>query len=281
MPQCFTLHTHTLGCDGKNTIAEMVARATEIGMTAIGISNHFIVHPRIQESNFYPYSVRGGYNHIYCSSFLEILTRFVPIFDELEQVAAKSSIRVLRGFEVDWFPDPNWQREFAQAMRILRPDYLIGASHFVEVNGIPNNVHDIAHADRSTQQEMLTQYWNKICAASQSGLFTFMAHLDLPRKVGLGTDETWMETERQAIAQIASHGTPIEINTGLYPEPYPSRRILEHIAAHNIPVLISDDAHNVDQIGRHFADAERLIGEVGIKNRISLQKLLDFSNKSL
>ena len=281
MPQCFTLHTHTLGCDGKNTIAEMVARATEIGMTAIGISNHFIVHPRIQESNFYSYSVRGGYNHIYCSSFLEILTRFVPIFDELEQVAAKSSIRVLRGFEVDWFPDPNWQREFAQAMRILRPDYLIGASHFVEVNGIPNNVHDIAHADRSTQQEMLTQYWNKICAASQSGLFTFMAHLDLPRKVGLGTDETWMETERQAIAQIASHGTPIEINTGLYPEPYPSRRILEHIAAHNIPVLISDDAHNVDQIGRHFDDAERLIGEVGIKNRISLQKLLDFSNKSL
>lgn len=281
MPQCFTLHTHTLGCDGKNTIAEMVARATEIGMTAIGISNHFIVHPRIQESNFYPYSVRGGYNHIYCSSFSEILTRFVPIFDELEQVAAKSSIRVLRGFEVDWFPNPNWQRGFAQAMRILRPDYLIGASHFVEVNGIPNNVHDIAHADRSTQQEMLTQYWNKICATSQSGLFTFMAHLDLPRKVGLGTDETWMETERQVIAQIASHGTPIEINTGLHPEPYPSRRILDHIAAHNIPVLISDDAHNVDQIGRHFADAERLIGEVGIKNRISLQKLLDFSNKSL
>ena len=79
MTQDFTLHTHTLGCDGKNTPAEMVARAAEMGMSAIGISNHFIVHPRIKESNFYPYAVRGGYSHMYTSSLDEIMARFVPI----------------------------------------------------------------------------------------------------------------------------------------------------------------------------------------------------------
>ena len=83
MPQDFTLHTHTIGCDGKNTPAEMVARATEMGMQAIGISNHFIVHPKIRESNFYPHAVRGGYNQIYNSSFDEIMARFIPIYQEI------------------------------------------------------------------------------------------------------------------------------------------------------------------------------------------------------
>ena len=47
MVQDFTLHTHTIGFDGKSLIAEMAKRASELGFKTIGFSNHFILHPDI------------------------------------------------------------------------------------------------------------------------------------------------------------------------------------------------------------------------------------------
>lgn len=281
MRQDFTLHTHTLGCDGKNTPAQMIARATELGMTTIGISNHFIVHPRIQESNFYPHAVRCGYNHIYSTSFDEIMARFIPIYDEIGRAASESKIRVLRGLEVDYFPDSVWRRNFERAISVLKPDYLIGACHFIEIDGVPYNVHDMLAADADTQTTMVKRYWNKICDASNSGMFAWMAHLDLPRKVGVGTNDNWRIIERMIIDTLTKNQTPIEINTALQPEPYPSHRILKLVANANLPVLISDDAHRTEQIGRFFDDAEKICEQAGIKNRLSVQKILDFSKKTL
>lgn len=281
MIQDFTLHTHTVGCDGKNTPAEMVARAAEIGIRAIGISNHFIVHPRIKESNFYSHAVSAGYNQIYSSSFDEIMARFVPIYDELAQVAECSKIRVLRGLEVDYFPDAVWRRNFERAICVLKPDYLIGACHFIEIDGVPHNVHDMANAAEDVRAKMVKMYWNKICDASGAGLFNWMAHLDLPRKVKVGMGDEWRLKERMVIDKLAQNNMPIEVNTGLQPEPYPSFRILKMAAEVNLPVLISDDAHRVDQIGRFFEQAEDVCRRAGVKNRLSLQKILDFSKKTL
>lgn len=281
MKQSFTLHTHTLGCDGKNTPAEMVARATELGLSAIGISNHFIVHPRIRESNFYPHAVRGGYSRIYSSSFDEIMSRFIPMYKELEQVALKSKIRVLRGLEVDYFSDCVWQKKFKHAVDVLKPDYLIGACHFIEVDGVPCNVHDMAAADDEARTNMLRMYWKKICEAANFGMFNWMAHLDLPRKVGVGCGDEWRIMECQVVDELAKNKMPIEVNTGLRPEPYPSFRILKAAAKADLPVLISDDAHRADQIGRFFDEAEALCELAGVKNRLSLQKILEFSNKIL
>lgn len=277
MTQNFTLHTHTTLGDGRNTAAEMVARATEMGMKTIGFSDHFIVHPEIRNTNFYPYALRGGYAQIYSSSFDEIMARFVPAFREFQRIASESKIRVLRGLEVDFFDTPSWRRGFESAIQILQPDYLIGACHFVDLDGRLYNVHDMANADSDLRDIMLKKYWQKICAASKSGLFSWMAHLDLPRKVNVGTDEKWRDTEQNVIDALAHNNTGVEINTSLQPDPHPSRRILEMVSAANIPVLVSDDAHSTDKIGRRFDVAERLCAEFGIKNRLSLQKILDFS----
>ena len=62
--QTFTLHTHTIGFDGANTIAEMAASARAAGFSALGVSNHFIVHPEITHARMYPHAVRGGYDAI-------------------------------------------------------------------------------------------------------------------------------------------------------------------------------------------------------------------------
>lgn len=285
MKQTFTLHTHTAGFDGRHTEQEMVARAADMGFAAIGISNHFIVHPNIRQSRFYIPAKSRKYDAIYSSSFDEVITKFIAHYHRLDQVAQQYNISVLRGMEVDFFNTPQWYRGFENVLKILRPDYVIGACHLIEYNGELCNVHDMKNADADTQRKMLDLYWAKVCCAGQSGLFSWMAHIDLPKKVGIGGDEHWIDTENRTIDTLAACKTPIEINTGGkrsgVPEPYPSERIMRMMADKNVPVLLSDDAHSRDQIGREFELATQLANECGIKKFLSLQKILDFSKKTL
>lgn len=280
--QDFTLHTHTIGFDGKNTPAQMAARATELGMHTIGISNHFIVHPNIRRAPMYKYAVRGGYDGIYSDSFDKTIEKFRAHYDELNELASRTNIRVLRGMEVDYFAYPAWRSGFERAVRILRPDYVIGTAHFVEYGGVLCNTHDAAHASPDVQNQMLKTYWANIRNAAASGLFTWIAHLDLYKKAGLGRAEQWRNAESAALDAIAASRTAMEINTSLYEhgdEPYPSARILTAAAARDIPVLISDDAHATNQIGRHFDRAECFAVSCNVKNRLNVQKILDFRTK--
>lgn len=283
MKQTFTLHTHTISFDGKNTISEMVNRAKEIGFATIGISNHLTVHPDIKHSKFYPIAAERGYRDIFYDNWPELIEKFTQHYIEHDKVRNQTTIQILRGMEVDFFETNQWRTKFESALKILKPDYIIGSCHIIEYNNQLFNVHDIRNADPQTQQQVLNLYWQKVRTAAQSGLFTWMAHLDLPKKVGLGLDEKWIENEQQTINTLAKYNMPIEINTSAfkpdYNEPYPSRRILQMVAEQNIPVLLSDDAHHISQIGRNFDKGYEIAQQCGIKNFLTLQKTLDFPNK--
>ncbi len=285
MSQDFTLHTHTNLFDGKNSVSEMIAAAKKSGMQAIGISDHFIVHSDIPTTKAYAAATRGGYAKMYMDNFDDVLLAFQRHYDEIRQIAESETIQVLCGMEVDFFDSPDWRRGFERALKVLKPDYIIGSGHFIEYGGTVCNVHDIANAEPDESDRMLAEYWAKIQRIAQSGMFNWLAHLDLPKKCNLGQDKKWQTVEAQTIQAISDSGASIEINTkGLslpYNEPYPSSRILRMAADANIPVLISDDAHSVDQVHRGFDVAESFARENGVKNRQSLQKILDFSNKSL
>ena len=262
MKQNYTLHTHTIGFDGQNTVVEMVNRAKELGFTTIGISNHFIVSPIIKSTKMYRYAVIGGYNNIYSDSFDEVMAKFAPHYEKLARVQSETpDIKILRGMEVDFFNTSQWRDGFEKCVEKLKPDYIIGACHLIEHNGTLLNSHDWKAADHETQDVLLKTYWTNVANAAHSGIFTWMAHLDLPKKTGLGRDEKWFPYELRALDAVRqSHGA-IEINTSYYKygtnEPYPSYRILN--AAHDIPVIISDDAHAATQVGRDFNAAEQLI----------------------
>lgn len=283
--QDFTLHTHTLGFDGRNTPAEMIARAQDMGFSAIGISNHFIVHPKVKSSNCYQAAAARGYDAIYSTSFGEVYNKFSWHYAELEKLADESDIKVLRGMEVDFFDTPQWRDEFEVMYKFLQPDYVIGAVHLVEHNGSLYNMYDIKNALWPACRSILMEYWEKVAQASESGLFTWLAHLDLPKKCPLDDDDFWRPLHQNIISRIAKSGTPLEINTTPFDngatEPYPSRSIMKMVAQRNIPVLISDDAHRAAQIGRHFDRAEQFARRMGIKNFMTLQKILDFRKKTL
>lgn len=267
--QNFSLHTHTLGFDGRNTEEEMLRKAQDLGWTHIGFSNHFIVHPDIEKSPMYKYAHKGGYQSIYSSNFAEAIEKFLPHYKKIDKLRQETDIKILKGMEVDFFAYPEWYDGFIRALAVLKPDYLIGSSHFVEHNGILYNSHDIKAASSLEQKQLLHRYWQNERATAQSGLFTFLAHLDLIKKVGLGQSEEWIEEEQKTIKTIKKYGGKVELNTSYFKfgnEPYPSSRIMKMLAAENIPVLISDDAHAVSQLGNHFEQTENLAYANGIKN---------------
>ena len=71
-----------------------------------------------------------------------------------------------------------------------------------------------------------------------------------------------IDYELPAIEAIARSNGALEINTGYKSglnEVYPSNRILQMVANKNIPVLVSNDAHSVGQIGHNFDVAKTLI----------------------
>lgn len=284
--QDFTIHTHTHEFDGRNSSAEMIDRARAVGFRTIGISNHFIVHPMIKRTKLYGASVAGGYSSMYSSDFDEALAKFIPHYAELEQLRDKNpDMQILRGLEVDYFPTPQWADGFARACEILKPDYLIGSAHFVEYAGTVCNVHDMAILDDKTQDEMLKIYWSNVRRLAGAGMFNFLAHIDLPKKKGLGLKKKWTGEWEDTIVAIAESRTPIEINTSGYKigtgEPYPGPKILELAKLYHVPMFFSDDAHHVDQLGRCMDDAYIMAKNCGISNFASLQKILDFRGKKM
>ena len=156
MKQKYTLHTHTIGFDGQDSIINMIETVKQFGLHTIGISNHFIVHPNIKKSKMYEFAVRGGYSNIYAENFQTALNRFIPHYAEIDALREQyPDIRILRGMEVDFFDNPIWYNKFEQTLKILQPDYIIGSAHFIEYGNTILNSHDWAKADTSTKDILL------------------------------------------------------------------------------------------------------------------------------
>ena len=268
--QKFSFHMHTAGFDGINSEEEMLQKAEECGLQQIGFSNHFIVYPHIEKTKMYPYAQKGGYSAIYSSGFDEAIARFIPHYEKIDELNRNSNIKIYKGMEVDFFASEEWQKGFERALSILKPDYLIGATHFVEYNNSLYNSHDLKNASPLEQRLLVHRYWQNLRDASESGLFDFMAHLDLIKKVGLGTEEIWCEEEQKTIEVIKKSGVKVEINTSHFRfnpnEPYPSLRIMKMLAENDIPVLLSDDAHKKENITAGFTKAAKIASVCGIKN---------------
>ena len=94
--QKFSLHTHVSALDGQSFVFEMSLHANRIGYTCLGISDHFIVHPLIKESQMSRFAMNpknpnvNPYHQIYYSSFEEAVAKIQPVYDEIDKLQEKS-----------------------------------------------------------------------------------------------------------------------------------------------------------------------------------------------
>lgn len=266
MIQNFSLHTHTTFSDGTNSISEMVAQAKKLGWRAIGISDHLSIHPTLTK----------GYT--YFSSFKEALEPVKKHIAAIRQVCEENpEIKVYAGFEVDYFPISGWMDEFREFKQKIDVDYLINGNHQV-TNEDGTEVYEIYHFQRyglseAQNKELFRNHFNNIRKAVESGEFTFLAHIDFARWSGVIDKFDFTKEIKGIVTALKAQKMPTEINTkgknsiGSF---YPARWIIEDLVKNGIPLVISDDAHSVSQLGQYFNEAEDLLAQLSTAKRWSL-----------
>lgn len=265
-------HTNTLGIyDGNNSAEEMIRQAEEKGFSEIGITNHLICHPNICKID--------KYASMYFRDYRIVKDIYKKTIEEIKTASLKSKIRVLIGFEVDFFQDKEWRNFFEKLIPDLEADYYIGSSHFIYNNDY-SKIYKISCLkkypdmfDEDTREIYLHKHWENIKACAESGYFKFIAHLDQIKSKGFCQGKEWDEEKFKVIEALAKSKTGFELNTkGLRfcTEMYPSPWIVKELNKRNVPVVISDDAHHINQIGENFDVAESLLQKMNYNNRIHL-----------
>ena len=228
------LHTHSTFCDGKNTPEEMVLSALEKGFSVLGFSSH----------SMYPFSSDW---HIPSNQHAD----YVKAIRELA-VKYQDRIKILCGFECDYFPPLSIPEKshFGE----LKPDYLIGAVHYVVHNNMQATVDD---ATNKVQEglERLYKGDGRLCVHDyyqaqrdmlKQGNFEIWAHPDLVRKRN-GLLHFFDETEKWYKDEVRETGMQLGIPYELvwrqpFPGPGLAVRIIGEITKDKLDLLREADA---------------------------------------
>lgn len=278
--QNFSYHTHTDFSDGINTLDEMLAQAVRLGWKEIGISDHLMVHKNFKKSIVWPLIESTGKPEIYYQGFDEILHLYQQHSQKIRETAEKYPIKVYVGYEVDFFNYTGWLAEFKDFIKQVDHDYLVSGNHFfMSEDGLA--VTDIYLYEKSEEADnekifeaYLRHHYQVVGEAVKSGLFSFLAHLDYARRSKLHANFPMMEERLFVAKALKETNTPCEVSTkGLrrIGDFYPEEPILKELIKQNIPLLISDDAHRIEELGMGFDKAEERLKSLGSKNRWHLK----------
>lgn len=277
--QHFSYHTHTNFSDGRNSLEELIDRAKEIGLTELGISDHLIVHKDMKQSRSQESLQKYFAPYIYNDSFKKILPKFQKHCDEIHRLGRQKNMRLLVGFEVDFFTYDGWQEEFKEFISQLDYDYLLTGNHFLfdEKGEDLFNIDDLKkiYPDSSCYGDFIVRHFATLKQAVLSRMFNFLAHIDYIRRLGddVCGQDMFVAQKTEVLKTLAATDTDIEVSTkGLRKDgyTYPYGWMLQEIANLGIKVVLSDDAHRLNELAYRFADAEKMLEQYKISRRLHI-----------
>ena len=267
--QNFTMHCHTNFLnifDGRNSAEEMISEAEKKGFSKIGISNHLCYHYNQEQAS-----------PMLMNDFSKALEIYQQNSAHIREVAKRHpKIKVCLGYEVDFFPSNRWRKEFEKMISMLDYDYLIGSVHNVCSSDGEQvvNLYDVFFHKHIQKAHLVKEYFPNVYKTQvesiKSGYFDLIAHLDVYKIFNLGIEEEWNSEKEKVIETLAKFGQPTELNTSGWNkcgEQHPDIKTLEKLNKNAVPLIISDDAHNVERIGENFERAEKLLNDINYINR--------------
>ncbi len=249
----YSLHNHSNFSDGENSPEELVLSAISAGIKVFGISDHWCEVP-----------YDGTDWAEWCMAH-ERLDEYVTTLLELKKRYDSDKFTLKLGLEVDFFFE---NIDSVMARLAEYPfDYLIGSVHYAGTFPIDHDIADWTDLTEQQKDDICEIYWQKISGAADCGYFTFIGHLDLPKKFALIDEKKYLPHAMKVLDIIASRSGAIEINTaGRFKncrDTYPSAAILREANLRRIPVVISADAHAAAHLNRAFADVAGVLKESG------------------
>jgi histidinol-phosphatase (PHP family) len=269
-------HTHNKLCrHAKGNIEDYVKHAIEKGIDTIGISDHF------------PYEFYVGLEEIPYEEYgmkVEEMSNYLSIIQKLRK-KYENKINVRSAFEIDFIPN-----QVNKLNRILdnvknELDYILGSIHILFTERGAWCFDDSRFLDEFNQYETVDHvyidYYDSIIEMVNTQDFDFdiVSHLDLPKKFNKFPEntDTIMDKVLEVLKAIKKRDLVIEINTSGFrkevKEQYPSIDIIKKIYELNIPILLSSDAHNPNDIAYRFDLMIKILKNIGFT------KLAHFKNR--
>lgn len=260
------LHTHTVYCDGKNTIEENIICAIDKKLISLGFSGH---------SHFYEDCCSMSEENTI--KYLEDLKKYKDIY--------KDKIQVYIGIEADYYSNLNKYTDEEMGL-----DYRIGSVHYINDND--NNYFPIdmsrdtfneAVKHFGSLKEVICRYYDNVIKMIENQKPDIIGHLDLIRKYNLNKEyfteeEDWyIKKVDEVIDVISRNGNIVEVNTKLMNKNnldahYPNKNTIKKLLEKNIPLTINSDAHNADNIDHFYIEAADELKKLGAK---SIKMLID------
>jgi len=185
--------------------------------------------------------------------------------------AYSSKINVLLGYEIDFLDG-----YIEDAILARNCDYHIGSVHFLGDWGF-DNPEFIGHFHDCDIDLLWERYFEAIAAMAKSELFDIVGHLDLIKIFKFLPKKDVRLLAKNALKAIKKANMVVEINSAGFRKPigeqYPSIPLLEEVAALDIPITFSSDAHAPEQVG--FKSQETM----EIAKSLGYRKCAVFSNR--
>ena len=259
--QC--LHTHSILCDGKDTLEEMVQTAIEKGFDSIGFSGH---------------------------SFMDIYAEFSMSEEDVKVYKAEIArlqqvygdrIRIYCGLEKD-----NYTTLSTEGY-----DYLIGSVHVMQhpegllfidwtAERTRENIEKVFGGDGIAYAK---HYFKALADLPNYGSFDILGHFDLLTKFNEKepdlfdtADPAYRAAATEAAEALVGKVRFFEVNTGAISRgyrttPYPDPYIIKQMKRLGFGAIISSDCHDRNFLDCGYEDAKRLLKEAGFTEHYVLK----------
>ena len=248
----YSLHNHSSWSDGSSSPEEMCRAAKEAGLTVFGLSDHWVVPP-----------VEGLKSEEW-SMDLTKLDAYVELLQNLRRELEDDSFSLKIGLEVDFFFE-NYQ-EVLKHLDSYPLDYRIGSVHYAGRFPVDHSIRNWVGLTQEEIAQICEEYYRKLEGAAACKEFTFIGHLDLPKKFGFVDNEKYFPHALRVLDALSRSGGAIELNTaGMFKEckeVYPSGAILREACKRHIPVVVNADAHHRDHVTRYFSESKELLKSI-------------------
>ena len=249
-PLACSVHTHSLWCDGQNTLEEMARAAWEQGVRHFGASGHSHTPVPSDEGNVLPRDPAG-----YCQEVLRLRRVY------------EGRMEVLLGIEQDSCaeaPMPDWADYWIGSVHHLPDPRRPGRYYAVDWNldSLRAGCENLGGGDFLALAE---RYYAGVAAMARRRP-TILGHIDLSVKLNRGgalMDENASRYRSAALEALSSadpRETLLEINTGAMARgyrdvPYPAQFLLRDWRDKGGRVILTADAHTAAGILHAYGEA--------------------------
>ena len=256
-------HTHTVLCDGSNTMGEFAEAAIAAGFHSLGFSGHGRVPFESVAYGMAPEAAR-----LYREGLVALKAEYAGRLD------------IFCGLEND--------------SAYMHPadgyDYTIGSVHCIKHGGeyysVDSSVDSVeravAEAFNGDGEAFAEAYFGTVAEFASIRRADILGHIDLVRRFNTGgkrlfdeSDPRYCSAAKAAMENAVRSGYIIEVNTaplakGFSDEPYPAVFLLKYASELGARVMVNSDAHTVKNLNCAFGMAEALLRGIGFKERWEL-----------